>query len=54
MAKTWLAKTEAPWFIEDPERLLASLLFTIPRRERGSLIQRWLRPQKEERELAYA
>lgn len=54
MAKTWLARTEAPWFIEDPERLLASLLFAIPLRERGSLIQRWLRPQKEERELAYA
>jgi len=54
MAKTWLATTEAPWFIEDPERLLASLLFAIPLRERGSLIQRWLRPQTEERELAYA
>ncbi|HET8579392.1 MAG TPA: hypothetical protein VFL31_00185, partial [Nitrospiraceae bacterium] len=54
MAKTWLVKTEAPWFIEDPERLLASLLFTIPLRERGSLIRRWLRPHKEKGEIAYA
>jgi len=54
MAKTWLVKTEAPWLIEDPERLLASFLFTIPVRERGSLIQRWLRPQKEKGEIAYA
>ncbi len=54
MAKTWLVKTNAPWFIEDPERLLASFLFTIPVRERGLLIQRWLRPQKEKGEIAYA
>jgi len=53
MAKTWLVKTEAPWFIEDPERLLASLLFTIPLPERGSLIQRWLRPHREKGEIAY-
>jgi CRISPR-associated protein Csx17 len=53
MAKTWLVKTEAPWLIEDPERLLASFLFTIPVRERELLIQRWLRPQKEKGEIAY-
>ncbi len=54
MAKTWLVKTEAPWLIEDHERLLASFLFTIPVRERELLIQRWLRPQKEKGEIAYA
>ncbi|MCC6342066.1 MAG: type I-U CRISPR-associated protein Csx17 [Bryobacterales bacterium] len=54
MATTWLVKTEAPWFIEDPERLLASLLFTIPLHERGSLMQRWLRPHKVKGEIAYA
>jgi CRISPR-associated protein Csx17 len=54
MAKTWLVKTEAPWLIEDPERLLASFLFTMPVRERELLIQRWLRPQKEKGEIAYA
>jgi CRISPR-associated protein Csx17 len=54
MAKTWLVKTAAPWCIEDPERLLAAFLFTIPVRERGLLIQRWLRPQKEKGEIAYA
>jgi CRISPR-associated protein Csx17 len=54
MAKTWLVRTEAPWFIEDPERLLASLLFTIPLRERGRLIQRWIRPKREKGDFAYA
>jgi CRISPR-associated protein Csx17 len=54
MARAFLIKAKAPWIIEDPERLLASLLFTIPLRERGSLIQRWLRPQKEKGEVAYA
>jgi CRISPR-associated protein Csx17 len=54
MARTWLVKTEAPWFSEDPERLLASLLFTIPLHERGSLMRRWLRPHKVKGEIAYA
>jgi CRISPR-associated protein Csx17 len=54
MARTFLVKTDVPWSIEYPERLLASLLFTIPLRERGSLIQRWLRPQREKGEFAYA
>ncbi len=54
MARTFLIRTEAPWSIEDPERLLASFLFTIPVHERGLLIQRWLRPQKEKGEIAYA
>lgn len=54
MARTFLIRTEAPWIIEDPERLLASFLFTIPVPERGLLIQRWLRPQKEKGEIAYA
>lgn len=54
MAKTWLVRIEAPWFLEDPERLLASLLFTIPLRERGRLIQRWIRPGREKGDFAYA
>lgn len=54
MAKTWLVRAAAPWFLEDPERLLASLLFTIPLRERGRLIQRWIRPQREKGDFAYA
>jgi CRISPR-associated protein Csx17 len=54
MARTFLIRTEAPWSIEDPELLLASFLFTIPVHERGLLIQRWLRPQKEKGEIAYA
>jgi CRISPR-associated protein Csx17 len=54
MARTFLVRTEAPWFIEDPERLLASLLFTIPLHERGLLIQRWLRPQREKGAITHA
>jgi CRISPR-associated protein Csx17 len=54
MARTFLVKTKVPWSIEDPERLLASLLFTIPPHERGSIIQRWLRPIREKGEFAYA
>jgi CRISPR-associated protein Csx17 len=54
MARTSLVRTEAPWSIKDPERLLASFLFTIAVHERGLLIQRWLRPQREKGEIAYA
>ncbi len=54
MARTFLVRTAAPWFVEDPERLLASFLFKIPVRERGLLIHRWLRPQKEKGKIAYA
>lgn len=54
MAKTWLVKTNVPWSIEDPQRLLASLLLTVPPHGRASLIQRWLRPHKEKGEIAYA
>lgn len=48
MAGTWLVKTAAPWRVPDPERLLASLLLTIPPPERNILIQRWLRPSRED------
>ena len=54
MARTFLARTKASWLLEDVERLLASFLFTIPVRERESLIQRWLRPQKGKGETAHA
>lgn len=54
IAKTWLVRTKAPWVIEDPERLLASLLFTIPLRQRGRLIERWMRPQREKGDFGYA
>jgi CRISPR-associated protein Csx17 len=54
MGRTSLIKARVAWAIEDPERLLASLLFAIPQRERGLLLRRWLRPRKEEGEIAYA
>lgn len=53
MGKTWLVKTKARWLTEDPERLLASLLMPLSTRERGLLIQRWLRPQRDKGELAH-
>ena len=54
MAKTWLVKTGTSWFVEDPERLLASFLFRIPLSERGTLVQRWLRPCREKGAIVYA
>ena len=54
MAKTFLIKTDTPWFVEDPERLLSSFLFGIPLPERAVLLQRWLRPQREKGDFAYA
>ncbi|MGE5568464.1 MAG: type I-U CRISPR-associated protein Csx17 [Rhodospirillales bacterium] len=54
MARTFLVKAEVPWSIADPERLLASLLFNLPSRERGRLVQHWLRPQREKGQSAYA
>lgn len=46
MARTFLAKTDAPWAVHEPERLLASLIFPISSRERVHLVNRWLRPQR--------
>jgi len=47
MARAPLVRTNAPWRVSDHQRLLASLLFTIPNRQRGYLVQRWLRPQRQ-------
>lgn len=46
MARTFLARTDAPWAVHEPERLLASLIFPISSRERVHLVNRWLRPQR--------
>lgn len=46
MARTFLAKTDAPWAVHEPERLLASLIFPVSSRERAYLVNRWLRPQR--------
>ena len=53
MAGTPLAKLEAPWRFADPDRLLASMLFTVKDLERAMLVQRWLRPQRHKGESAY-
>lgn len=46
MARTFLAKTDAPWAVYEPERLLASMIFPVSSRERAYLVNRWLRPQR--------
>lgn len=53
MAGTPLAKFDVSWFMSDPDRLLASLLFTVSARERAALVQRWLRPQRKKGEVTY-
>lgn len=53
MARAPLARTSTAWQIADSERLLASLLFTIPDEERSLLIERWLRPQRQKEETIH-
>lgn len=54
MADAPLAKTDAPWRFDDPERLLVPILFPVYDKERLNLIQRWLRPRREKGETVYA
>lgn len=54
MAHAPLVRMEAPWAIADPERLLASLLFPISDFNRGAIVQRWLRPQRQATEVIHA
>lgn len=53
MANAPLVRTAAPWDVREPERLLASILFSIADHERTALIERWLRPQRQKGESAY-
>lgn len=54
MARAPLARANAPWKVADPERLLASLLFTISIEECSILVERWLRPQRNKEEPVHA
>jgi CRISPR-associated protein Csx17 len=54
MAGAPLAQTMGPWHLADPERLLASLLFPIEDSERTVLIERWLRPRRQQGDEAHA
>jgi len=47
MARAPLARLEASWFVGDPDRLLASFLFPVAPHERATLVERWLRPQRD-------
>ena len=53
-AGTYLARTRSPWSVGEPERLLASILFPIPDRERAALNERWLRPRRRQGDEAHA
>lgn len=54
MARAPLATSSVPWNVEDPERLLVALMFSVSDRDRSSLVQRWLRPQREPQKSIYA
>lgn len=54
MAGAPLIRTKAPWHVVDPERLLASILFTIADGERTTLIERWLRPRRDQGDEVHA
>ncbi len=49
-----LARMNAPWDVGDTERLLASVLFPIADAERTALIERWLRPRRQQGGEAHA
>jgi CRISPR-associated protein Csx17 len=48
MAGARLASFSVPWHVGDPERFVATLLFTIPDRDKTILFQRWLRPRRRQ------
>lgn len=54
MAGAPLARTTGPWHVGDPERLLASMLFSINGGERTMLIGRWLRPRRQQGDEGHA
>jgi CRISPR-associated protein Csx17 len=54
MANAPLIRTDAPWGVDDPERLLAALLFPVSSFDRAALLQRWLRPQRQATEVTHA
>lgn len=54
MAGVAIARIGARWAIQDPDRLIASLLFPIATGERTLLIERWLRPRRPQGDEAHA
>jgi CRISPR-associated protein Csx17 len=55
MANAPLMRTQASFaFEDDPERLLAALLFPVSNADRTALVRRWLRPQRQSYEVTHA
>lgn len=48
MAGARLASVNAPWSVQEPDRLVAALLFTISDRDRAVLFERRLRPRRRQ------
>jgi CRISPR-associated protein Csx17 len=53
MASVPVARSAIPWSIDNPGRLLASVLFCVSDSERAALVERWLRPRRDFREVAH-
>lgn len=53
MANAPIIKTGALWDVGDAERLVASLLFSVSDDQRAALLERWLRPRRNSREVAH-
>jgi CRISPR-associated protein Csx17 len=47
MANLPLVRAELKWDVTDPDRFLAALLFPIHSQDRHTLVERWLRPQRQ-------
>jgi len=54
MARAPLMRMDAPWAVEDAERLLAAPLFPVTNFDRAALVHRWLRPQRQASEVTHA
>ena len=46
MAGAPLLKNKVEWNVRDPDRLAGSLLFSVNEYQRGALVERWLRPDR--------
>jgi CRISPR-associated protein Csx17 len=54
MARSPLMRSDVPFAVANPERLLAALLFPVSNPDRADLIRRWQRPQRQLYEVTHA
>lgn len=53
MGNAPLVREYAPWCVNDPERLLASVMFPVSKHDRTKLIERWFRPRRRQGDEAH-